>query len=160
MYDLSSRVKKNIGFSVVEVLVVVAILGGLSYILINVFVSSQSESVLQTESERVLSVLNDARSLTLSSKNDDQYGVHFEVDRYFLYKGATYVMGAPDNEEVQLSPRISISDVDLQGGGPDLLYERLTGKTLDYGSVTLELKSDSSKNKIITILQTGISSSN
>lgn len=142
-----------------EILIVVAILSLLAVVVISGFISLRKQTALDSAGENIMSVLNEARSKTLASKDDSEYGVHFETDRIVLFKGDVFSAADPDNKEFVVLSSVEISNIDLNGGGSDLVFERLTGKTDNNGTTTLRLKSDFSKTKDIVISSTGIVSS-
>jgi hypothetical protein len=100
--------------------------------------------------------LNEARALTLASYDNTVYGVHLLPDRATLFKGNTFSSSDPDNKVNVISSRVSISNIVLSGGGNDIIFQRLTGKTGQNGTITLSLISDPSKSKTITIQVSGI----
>ena len=142
-----------------EVLVVVAIMGILATFIVIAYSKFNSMQALDKNTALVSSVLNQARSLTLSSKGNTQYGVHFDTDGIVLFAGSSYVAGNPDNNSIALGSAVAVS-VSLLGGENDVIFERLTGKTGQSGSVTLSLISDPTSVKSLTIFGTGIIQNN
>ncbi len=144
------------GFTVLELLVVMAILGIVVSITMASFASLRQSKSLQVEALSVLSLLEKARADTLGSKGALQYGVHVETTKAVLFSGATYSSGNSSNITAVLNPLIQISAITLTGGGANVVFDRLTGETGQYGTLTLSLLSASSS-KIISVSQTGIS---
>lgn len=149
------------GFTMLELLMVFAI----SFVLfaaVSVPFSSYRESqVLNASAEEIASLLNEARASSIASRESSQYGVHFEATRAVLFKGATW-SGAPAsyNKEFLFDGIVTIASTTLSGGGSDIVFEPLTGETLNYGTVTLQSKRDASKQKTVTVLLTGATSRN
>ncbi|KKS45095.1 hypothetical protein A3I25_02695 [Candidatus Nomurabacteria bacterium RIFCSPLOWO2_02_FULL_42_17] len=148
------------GLSLIEVLVVLAIIGILSAVVFGNFGTYRANQALQNSGEGVLSFLNSARSRTLFSEDSSQYGVHLEQSKTVLFKGVTYSAGANDNREFILDPSIEIVSVNLAGGGDNIVFERLSGATDQDGTFVLRVKTDFSKQKTFTIEKTGIVSVN
>ncbi len=148
------------GFTMLEIVVVVAIVMILASVIITSFSKFRNNKVLDTGVENTLSVLAKARGNTLSSKNAYQYGVHFEASQAVLFRGATYNSSDTNNEVAPLDNALEISSVSLTGGGSDVLFDRLTGKTSMDGTVIVRVKSDTAKTKTVTINGTGIASVN
>ena len=148
------------GFTMLELVVVVAIVVLLASIIITSFSQFRNSKVLDTGVENTLSVLAKARGNTLSSKNAYQYGVHFEATQAVLFRGATYSSFDTNNEAALLDNALEISSISLTGGGSNVLFDRLTGKTNMNGTIVIRVKSDTSKTKTITINATGIASAN
>ncbi len=151
---------RQAGFTAVEVLVVVVIMTILSALIMTGFNALNKRQALDKDRMLVISVLNDARSRTLSSIEASKYGVHFEDEEIIFFQGNTYSQADADNQHLSLSTYTEITDIDLSGSGDDIIFERLTGRTLQPGTITLSLKSDASSTKVITIEGTGVINSN
>lgn len=149
------------GITALELLMTVAIMAILAAIIVSPFAQFRNSKVLDTAGENALSILTKARGNTLSSKNSYQYGVHFESSQMVLFRGATYSSSDPNNEAVILDNALEISSIYLAGGVSDaVLFDRLTGKTSQDGTVVIWVKSDTSKTRTITINATGVVSVN
>jgi Tfp pilus assembly protein FimT len=144
------------GFSLTEMIIIVAVSVILLTIVVSAFSGFNNNQSLNSASGLVTSVLNEARALTLASYDNEAYGVHFESDKVTIFKGDTYSSSDPDNKVTTISSKISISDISLSGGGDDIIFQRLTGKTSQNGTITLSLISDPSKSKTITVEVSGI----
>lgn len=148
--------KLKSGLTSVELLVALAVLLVLGAAVVAGFGSMRNKSALDSAAYEVVSVLNQARLKTLASQNDRPYGVHFESQRAVLFKGTAFSGGDPSNEEANIPLSVEILPAVLNGGGSDVVFKRLTGETDNYGTITLSLKSDPSKIKIIIIEATGV----
>lgn len=150
---LSKRTRQ--GITLLEMLIAVAILAILAVITFTVFSNFKRTSALNIAAEDAVSLLIEARSKTLSSKEASQYGVHFETSKAVLFKGITYSAGDPANVIVDLPSGVEVSAIALQGGGSDVIFSRLIATTVQYGTVTLRSTQDITKTRIITIQSTG-----
>ncbi len=146
---------KTRGFTLLEVAIIVAIVTILVTILLTSFSSLNARQSLDSSAELVRSVLERAQSLTLASEADAQYGVHFDANQVVLFKGATYSVDDPNNATSTLNARVIISNTTLSGGGSDVLFNRLTGNTSQYGTTTLSLINSSTTQRKVIINQTG-----
>lgn len=144
------------GFGLIELLISVSVIAVLSALVYGTFFDTGRTQALDKDTAVVLSAIERARSLTLSSLGDRQYGIHLEANRVVIFGGSSYNASDPSNRVEPLSSLVRIASTSLVGGGADILFERLTGKTAQSGTVTLELISDPSRTKIITIEGTGI----
>jgi prepilin-type N-terminal cleavage/methylation domain-containing protein len=148
------------GFTLVEMLVVLAIIAILLLIATPQFNKFRQAEVLNAASRDVLSSLEKARSNTLSSVNSSEYGVHFQSDQVIIFKGLTYSVGAVTNESISISEPASITNVTLggvSGSTGNVYFNRLYGAPSTTGTVTI---STSSLSKTITISATGAASMN
>jgi len=143
------------GFTIIEVLIVLAIMAILGTFVAVSYSRFNSMQALDKTSALVSSVLNQARTLTLSSKDNTQYGVHLASGEITLFAGDTYSPSAGSNSVFTLNPQVSLI-ADISGGGSEVVFERLTGKTDQDGTITLSLVSGASSAKTITIFETGI----
>jgi len=148
--------KINKGFSVIELLVTVAIIGVISAIVLIPFSGFRDTKVLDTTADSIVSLLGEARQDTLLSKNASQYGVHFEATRMVYFKGTSFTEPDADNKEIIFDSIVQLSDISFTGSGGNVVFERLTGKTLNSGSTTIQIISEPSRQIIITVEPTGI----
>ena len=144
------------GFTLIEIIISIAVIVVLAAVVTNVFLSFDRYQALEKDTAKVASVIERARQLTLFSKHASQYGVHIETSQVTLFKGSTYVVGAPENVLTKLHSKVIISSHSLTGGGDDIVFIRLTGDTDQDGSITFQNKSDASKTETITIEKTGL----
>jgi len=147
------------GFTAIEFLIALSILSVLTAIIFTSMSRFRSGKALQAVSEDILSLLDEGRADTLSAKDSYAYGVHFESSEITLFRGAAYSSFDPNNRTVDIDGAVEISSISLAGGGPDVLFHRLTGKTGQSGTITIRLKSDTSKTKTILIEASGVASS-
>jgi len=143
------------GFTLIELLVSLAVLSLMAAVVFVGYRGMSARFELKTQSSKVLDVFNLAHARTVSSLDASQYGVHVEQTQYVLFKGATYSAGDPDNVVYALSSSVEISDITLLGGGVDVLFDRLTGKTSQAGTFRVRLVSDNSRYKIVEVLASG-----
>jgi prepilin-type N-terminal cleavage/methylation domain-containing protein len=152
---------KNRGITIIETLIVIAIIGIISSIVFVNLSDFRNEQSLKNTTIDVVSLLNKARQKTLSSVNSTNYSVHFEMGSATLFTGATYNSLDPTNEVIYFNSSVNIpvqGGLNI-GGGNDVTFERLTGDTIG-GTIIIRLVSDETQQKTITINKTGVISSN
>jgi type IV fimbrial biogenesis protein FimT len=145
----------NKGVTVLEALVVVAILAILLAFVLPSFKTTRDRELLKSVSSDVVSSLDKARSQTLSSLNSSEYGVHFETDKLVIFKGTTYSSLDVNNEIISIVSPASISSINLTDSAVDVYFNRLSGAPNKTGTITVSV-SGISKN--ITISATGTTS--
>ena len=133
----------------------VAILSIVGFLAIKPLVSLRGKAALDVGVAQILDILHEARNATLSSREDQVWGVHFEESRAVLFPGTTFVEPNSQNKVLTLDHLIRISAITLTGGGPNVVFKRLTGETDNSGSVTIALKSDESLTRVVSIISTG-----
>lgn len=132
------------GFTLIETLVVVTIILTLVSIVSVSYRNFSRQTELQTSAQEIVATLDRARTRTQASRNDSQYGVHLASGSYALFPGNNYDANSPDNETVTLNSRFEIAEIDLAGGGSDIIFDRLTGATAQSGTFSLRLISEPS----------------
>ena len=144
------------GLTIIEIMIavsVIVVLATLSFQVFNVFIKRQA---LDKDTQKIVSMLKEARSATLASRANSVYGVHFVATRTVMFRGTVFIESDSNNRELSLNPRVQITATNLNGGGSDIIFDRLTGATDQYGSITLSLVASTSITKIISIEETGI----
>lgn len=160
MFVVKHNTNSRGGFTALEMMAVVAISVLLLTITVSMFHSFRDTQVLQGETSQAFSLLDKARSRTLNSEDDSEYGVRINADRIFLFKGSSFSSSSPSNEEYVLHSAVEIASTTLAGGGTDVLFDRLTGETSNNGSFTVRLKDEVSQKNIIYISRTGATAQN
>jgi|SRR3989344_829203 len=150
---------KKKGLAVLEILIALAVILILTAVISGGFSSFRKEQVLSGTAGNIFSFINEARSRTLSSKEDSVYGVHFENGRAVIFKGQNFSEAAPGNEIFYLPAPAEISQISLAGGGQEAIFKRLTGETDQFGTVTIKLKGDE-KTKTIIVRKSGLAEIN
>jgi prepilin-type N-terminal cleavage/methylation domain-containing protein len=161
MFNFLKTNNKKSGFTLIEALVVIAIMGFISTIVLFSLSSFRNEQALKNTEIDIVTLLNKARQNTLSSINSNNYSVHFETDKAVLFTGSNYSALDSTNEIIDFNKAV-VAPIDggiNLGGLSNVTFERLTGDATD-GTIIIKLKSDSSKQKTITINKTGVVSSN
>lgn len=148
-----SRFKK--GFTLLEIVIVVAIMGILALISVTGLQSFAYRSGHISASRTVLGALEEAQARTLASQDDTVFGVHFETDSVTIFQGSTYTAGNIHNEIRILPARTSISTVTLFGGGSNVLFNRLNGTTSHTGTIQVVVTADTTAFRTITVYKTG-----
>ncbi|MFY9457917.1 MAG: prepilin-type N-terminal cleavage/methylation domain-containing protein [Candidatus Spechtbacterales bacterium] len=145
------------GFTLIEILVVLAVSAVLVGISGGVYTSFNKRSGVDLEARKLESVLNLARNRTLASDGERSFGVHMDnyLDEYMLFPGIAYVASDPENEKFEMPPQIDLSAIQLGGGGSDIIFDRLTGTTSQFGSVVIQNVSDTSNSVTICIASSG-----
>ncbi|MDO8569950.1 MAG: prepilin-type N-terminal cleavage/methylation domain-containing protein [bacterium] len=147
---------KHRGFTVLEILIAISIMVLTITIVTFSFSKLNSSQTLDKSADLVVSILNEARSLTLSSVNDSQYGVSFEDSQVILFKGSIYLLSDPSNVVTELNSLVGLRNIILNGGGTSVIFKRLTGNTFETGTVEIFLKASTTTFRTITISATGI----
>ena len=139
-----------------ELVVVLGIITLIASLSVSSFVNLNRDQTVDKAALLAVSVLDEARSLTLASKNSSQYGVHFDDvnAQIILFTGSVYSAGASSNQINALDAAVQISSINLAGLGKDVVFNRLTGGTAQTGTVTISSRTDNTS-KTVTVYGTG-----
>lgn len=143
------------GFSALELIIVMAILAILLTSIVPSFVTFRRNSILNTETQELITVINRARLLSVSSKNDQQFGVHFESGKVVLFQGSTYSAGVTTNEEHVFNSSLTLSPIVINGGGSEILFEKVTGAASQNATTTLLVVGTTASTTVL-VLSTGV----
>ena len=157
------KINKNnfsLGLTIIELLTIVAILTILTAMSIPLFRIFQKESDLRNTAEEIINVLRLTQNKTLASQETSQWGVYFSIStspqEYILFKGSDYSSRDPSYDLIHKVPEdIEIYEVDLVGGGKEVVFKRVTGITDYSGSISLRLKEDTSRTRQVIVEQSG-----
>lgn len=142
------------GFTLIEVILVVVIMFSVLGMGILYYQSSQVRTDLNSQVSSFVSYLRYAQSNALAGKYGESHGIHIETDSFTTFAGGSYDVLDERNFSIQLPPSVMFQNVNLNGGGPDVIFDSVLGETENYG--TLELASSAiSEVMIITITKYG-----
>lgn len=120
--------KKCKGFTLLETLIVVAVTATIAVVGIGYYMNASKANILERTAQEIVSLLKYAQQNSVSQKDSEQWGVHFEnptsgKDFYALYKGATYsspieTKYLPDGVEFQFPS---------MGNSLNISFNKLTG---------------------------------
>ncbi len=147
------------GFTLIEILIVVAILGLLMAGAVPGFQYFQKQRDLGSGADGIMSALRLARSKTLASQNDSPWGVYFfnsaAPNEYVLFNGSSYAERTLSLDEVHFLPvSVAISQISLSIG-QEVVFSRLSGNASSSGSVVLQLVNEPAKTKTIYVSSSG-----
>jgi prepilin-type N-terminal cleavage/methylation domain-containing protein len=143
------------GFTLIEVSITIAIILTLATITLGGFFGFATTSGGSAHARTVLSIIETARSKTLSGDLDTNYGVHFSPTVVTLFQGDTYNSSDPNNTPQTLS-QTELVDITLSNGAQAITFERLTGRTSATGTVTMRQTNSSGLLHTIVIHETGL----
>ncbi len=142
------------GFTIIEVLLVMVIGGVLLAITLAALRTVRQHVDIDAATHQIIAALQLARNKTLASQDQSSYGVHFESNKYVLFKGTTYNASASDNEVHTLAARLEIYNIGLAGGS-DVIFDRIYGTTSNAGAVSIRLTDEPTNTRTISILASG-----
>ena len=148
------------GFTLIEILVIIGIMVILVALAIPSYRFFQKESDLNNSAEEIINTLRLAQNKTLASEEASKYGVYFDAvstpNQYTLFKGENYASRDSSFDEIhKLSSFLEIYEISLAGGGSEVVFDRISGTTSQFGSMSIGLKDNPAKTKTIYIASSG-----
>lgn len=138
------------GFTLLEVVIVTAIISILGAITFVSFSASRNVRDLAASAQNTLSVLRLAQSKTLAGEDNSAWGVRLASNQIILFKGDTFV-GSPLTTVYPLPQSIQITNISLSGGGSDIIFKRVTGETDQSGTFLLSVVGVPSNSFSVTV---------
>ncbi|HBK34535.1 MAG: hypothetical protein UU08_C0006G0018 [Candidatus Uhrbacteria bacterium GW2011_GWE2_40_58] len=120
------------GFTLVELLVVITIVGIITFLGIRAFSNTIPKSSLELDADRVVELIHRAQARTLSGDFNDVWGVYLTATNSTLFKGTTFVGRDPAFDETY-----GFSETVSASGLSEIVFEIRTGETLNTGTITL-----------------------
>jgi prepilin-type N-terminal cleavage/methylation domain-containing protein len=135
------------GFTLIEVIVVMAMLGLLSLLGLAISFDSYQRYNFRAEKSLVQNILQKARSQAIGNIDQLPHGFHISGDFYTLYEGSSWI-GRNANKDLAFPRGSGIST----SGSGDIIFRPLTGSCNTLGSFTIASKNSQA---VFSINQTG-----
>lgn len=141
--------KKNAGFTLLEIILTVACLGLISLISIPVYQSFQNRNDLSLATSATVQSLRRAQLLSQAAENDTSSGVKIQSGSLVIFRGSSYALRDASLDEItDISTSISPS------GLSEIIFTKTFGLPLATGSIILS--SNINETKTITINEKGL----
>ena len=142
------------GFTLIETIVVIAVIGMIGTFAIASFTNSRRIRDLTASGQNMLSVLGVAQSHALAGDSSLPWGVRLEPSRFTLFSGSSFA-GSTMTTVYNLPAGVEIANVTLAGGGTDVLFRRLDGRTGNTGTFVVRIAASPGQTFPITIDASG-----
>jgi len=149
---MGRRQHSLLGFTLIETLLVLTIIAVMAVLSVPFYQSFQIRTQLDDRSEEIVQSLRKAQSKAMAVEDDKVFGVHFENNKFVLFKNTPYNPDDPDNEITDLPATLSIS-FNLNGGGSEVVFDKLKGTTANDGTVSIS--SVNNESRTINVSQVG-----
>jgi hypothetical protein len=115
---------------------------------------------LKNASQEVANILRLAQNKTIAFESSGRYGVYFDSatspQSYTLFKGNDYVTREAAEDKIYFLPdTVEFQEINFQGQN-ETVFDRLTGRVDNWGSVSVALKDDVTNNIYIYLSNLGI----
>ncbi len=146
-----TKKQKTRGFTLIELIIVFAIMSIIAVLALISVRQFSKDDALSSQADKIIRILRLAQNKTLASEGKSSFGVHFEVDKFILFKGDAFVDGAPDNEVNLLPSDLEMAEINFAGGNQFVVFARLTGMTANQGSAKIQFISDAANAKVVFV---------
>lgn len=120
------------GFSIVEVLLTIAILGVFLEISLSSFVSFRSENDFRFSSLRIVDALRSAQARSRHVENDSVWGVRINADAVIVFQGENF-----STRDTRFDSVTDLSGIVGVNGQTEFLFEKVSGFPRTSGGVVL-----------------------
>jgi len=128
------------GFSLIELLLIIAIVGTLTYIGVVSYVDHRKTILVQSAAQTLVFELQRTHSDALSGRGGQAQSMFFASSSYARFGGATYDPDGDDVSHTYLDGGLVVST--SISGDEIITFERLTGQTADMATITVALAED------------------
>lgn len=140
------------GFTIFELLIVIAISSVFVYISISVFSKLSNAESLDKEASNVISYIDKAKNDSVNSLNFEEHGVKFASSTVTIFYGKNY-SGSATSSVYTLAGQDTISNVSFLNASTTIYFNKLTGEPSSTGTITIS-RTDGTQ-KVIAIYATG-----
>lgn len=141
------------GFTLIEILVVIAIVGILLSGAVASISTVRSENSLLTAADLIKTTIEKSRMSSLAKEDGFGYSVKILEDGVVWFLGKTYDSGEISNKKISIPFGAKVLSADI-GGGDIILFNTLTGTTTP-GAIVVSSTSDPSRTRTIVINGSG-----
>ncbi|MDO8430365.1 MAG: prepilin-type N-terminal cleavage/methylation domain-containing protein [Candidatus Taylorbacteria bacterium] len=138
------------GFSLVEVLVVITIMGIILAIVMYSFSAARSKKQVEIAIDSINFKLEQAKANAIAGKNGNNFGVQFSTTTYVYFSGNSYNPADITNSSSTIEANLQITK-NFSDGGSVIIFSRLTGFPQATGTITVTNTSNASSTARITI---------
>ena len=139
--------QQNLGFTLIEVLLAIAIISLLGGLSIPIYQSFETRDSLDVTVNTVTLNMRRAQALSMASSGNSSWGVTILPEQVVLYKGVDYAQRDLDFDEI-----FDISaDIVVSSGPQEISYSKLNGTPSETGSIVLR-NSSGSGNQNLSLL--------
>ncbi|MDP2672092.1 MAG: prepilin-type N-terminal cleavage/methylation domain-containing protein [Candidatus Daviesbacteria bacterium] len=143
------KINGKYGFTLVEVMLVMGVLGIITGLAIPFYQSFQISSALDNTGQEIIQALRNAQSKAISSQELSSHGVHFDTNQFVVFKGNIYSPADPDNEIFEVANTVDISS----SGSNNIVFS--VGQGLPDTQPVITITSSNNESKSINLNELG-----
>ncbi len=147
-------IKTMKGFTLIELVLTIAILGILTAIAINTFGAAQLKKEQSGITESIVSYLEKQKADTQAGKGGKNYGIKFDSDTFTLFEGKVYSLNATTNITFPINPNFEISET-ISNASNAIYFFRLYGEANETATITISHINNQITPQLIVIEESG-----
>jgi len=144
----------NKGFSLLEVLIAIFIIGVLAAITVNNMSGARDRKIMEGTADEIVAKLEEVKANSQIGKGGLNYGIKFNDDSYVLFSGLSYDSGDSNNVTISINSRMELSNT-ISGSSDSVVFSKIKGEPNHTGTITVSLISDPSESMDIVIGELG-----
>lgn len=138
----------------IELAVVVGVMGIVGALAFASYATSRRVRDVVTNGQNALSVLRTAQTRAVAGQDNTTWGVRLESGRFIIFSGVSYASSATTTIYT-LPATVQIVNIALAGGGQEVAFHRLDGRTDQPGAFDLQAVGSASQTFSVTIDASG-----
>jgi prepilin-type N-terminal cleavage/methylation domain-containing protein len=152
--------KDRRGLTLLEVLIVMSIMAIIYSLSLAIYKSWNEKVILTNKTDELKSALIRAQQLAMTAAQNSSWGLHVETSSYAIFPGNFYNASQPSNKTwllegvAILNPNLSFFN-GVSGYGPDVIFAKFTGQTINTGTVAMFPTSNPLIIKNVTVQSSG-----
>ncbi len=132
------------GFTLLELILVVSVLGLLTALAIPAYASFRRNVALTNYADEIVSALRTAQNRSSTSQGGVVHGVHLTTNQYCLFTGSTFSTCTSPSYQLH-------GDITITSGTGDAIFSRFTGAPAAPATIVLQVTGGPSKTITIDI---------
>lgn len=137
---MQKQIPQHAGFSLVELLVVIALIVVLATLAVTSFGQYRQQLALTTTVQTIATHIVTVHNRALSGKGGEPHSIRITADGYDIFPGTTYSASDPELERFGIDERLLLSST-LPGDGT-LTFARLSGAPQTTATITVAISDD------------------
>jgi prepilin-type N-terminal cleavage/methylation domain-containing protein len=144
------------GFSVIELLVVISLISMFTAGSLILFRSSARIAKLDAAVDDARETFRITRQQSVAEVNGSAFGVHINSSQFVIFEGNEYSIESGTNRAVKIHDDIEIANVSLEGGGRDVMFDRVNGTTSQYGTFDIRVVAYPNESRTLRVDSSGM----